>query len=83
MRETEWLAPISENERIAKRATAILYRAVSRALEDTKGIYEDTERAFEEGMNTAKKMLSKVSRGTRKELERNIINPHKRKHSFD
>lgn len=79
----EWLSVADKKEKLAKRATVIIYDAVIRALKDPKRVYKDPRRAFEEGLDTAEKILSKLNRGTRKELERNIVNPYKEKHSFD
>ena len=79
---TEWYVP-NEKENLAQCATVIMYDAVLRALEDPNKIFEDPKRALEEGLNTVEKILSKVSRGTRKELKKNVVNPYKQKHSFD
>jgi hypothetical protein len=60
---------------LEKRALKSMYGAVSRALEDPKKVYGNTPRAFQEGLNTAKVMLSKVRGGTRRQIEKELIEP--------
>lgn len=68
---------------LEKKATRAIYDAVLRALEDTKKVYQDPRIAFQEGLNTAREILSKVSRGTRKQVEKDLIKPYIQRNSFD
>ena len=69
---------------LEKKAMKIIYRAVSRALKNPQRLYPDNPRkAFEEGLSTVNTILSGVSRGTRKQVENDLIKPYKQKNSFD
>ncbi|MFH0929186.1 MAG: hypothetical protein V1818_02395 [Candidatus Aenigmatarchaeota archaeon] len=61
-------------ERIPILAKGIMYEVVARTLEDAK--------TPTEGLKTANEILSKVSRGTRKEIKRDVLKPYEQRHSL-